>query len=190
MALSETAQLLIRVSAQNSASAALTGLHNELSNLKTKILEVGAAFGVGLGFKSIIDGTRQWADQTKALQNELGVTAESASRLNYMGQALGISSEELTTGLGRLAKQMFSNSVEADKGKDAFSKWGIAVKDASGNTKNIVEVLGDAAQKVRELGDGAAARALEMDLFGKSGGRLHELLMQGAAGVSELAKES
>lgn len=182
--------LLIKITAQNAASATITGVQKELDGLKKKVLEVGAAFFSGLAIKNVIDSTMQWSEATRALQAETGLSAQSASRLNFVAQALGVSSDELNTSLGHLAKNMFSNSVEADKGKDAFTKWGIAIHDTDGSIRNVNDVLIDSARRVKELGDGAAARALEMDLFGKSGGRLHELLLQGAEGVQALANES
>ena len=183
-------QLKIVVSAQNNAAAAILGLQKDLDGLKAKVLQVGAAIGGALALKDVIASTNKWAQETHDLQSELGISAQAASRLNFIGQELGISTDELTTSMGRLAKNMFSNSVEADRGKDAFSKWGIAVKAADGSTKNIIDVLEMASDRVRQLGDGAAARALEMDIFGKSGGRLHDLLMEGADGVRQLTQES
>lgn len=182
--------LLIKIAAQNAATGAIAGLQKDLNGLKGTVLQVGAALAGAFAVKSIIDTTEQWGEAVKALQAETGLSAESASRLNFVAQALGVSSDELNTSLGKLAKNLFSNSVEADKGKDAFSKWGIATHDADGHLRNVNDVLVDTAARVKQLGDSAASRALEMDLFGKAGGRMHELLLQGAEGVQALANES
>lgn len=182
--------LQIVLSAQNQTNAAFEALNKNLNDLKSLALKVGAAIGGALAIKEVISSTTEWADQVKELQSVTGATAEQASRLNFVGQALGVSTDELNTSLGRLAKNMFSNSALADKGKDAFSKWGIALKDAQGHTRNIADVLSDAAAKVQQMGDSAASRALELDLFGKSGGQMHELLLKGAAGVQELTQQS
>lgn len=182
--------LQITLKAIDQTTQAFNSVNANLNGLKSAALKIGAALVGALAIKDVIQSTEDWGVSVRKLQAVTGLTAEQASRLAFVAKTVGIDTDELALSLDRLAKQMFSTSAEADKGKDAFTKWGIAIKDTHGVTRNINDVLVDAATRVKKFGDGAASAALEMDLFGRSGGRLHELLMLGADGVHQLMQES
>jgi hypothetical protein len=173
--LSEELQVIL--SAQNRTQAAFNGVTQGLNSLKDNVLKVAAAIGVGLSLKSVVEDTANWAKEVNNLNNVMGSGALSASRLLAVAAHVGLTADELTIAMDRLAKQMFSTSAMADKGKSAFDKWGISLRDANGNVRNGLDIVQQASAKVRAMGDSYASAALEQDLFGRSGGKLHELLM-------------
>lgn len=188
MAINEELQIILKAS--NQTSAAFTSLNKDLNGLKDTAIKVGSALLGAFALRDVINTMDQTVDTVRQLQSVTGLTAQDASRLSFAAKALGVDTDELNTSLGRLAKEMFNTHQNTNAATDVFSKWGIQLKDQQGNIRNINSVLLDAANKIQAMGDSAESRALELDLFGRAGGRMHELLLQGASGISQLTAES
>ena len=78
---------------------------------------------------------------------------------------------------------------EADQGvatySDSYKALGISVRDSDGNLKSSETVLGEIADRFADLPDGATKAAISMEIFGRSGASLINLLNGGSAALSE-----
>lgn len=183
-------ELTLTLKAIDQSAAAFASMNKSLNGLKDAALKIGAVLGSALAIRDTINAMDQWATSVHQVQNVTGLAAQDASRLTFAAQALGLQGDDLALSMDRLAKQMFNTHQNSNQAVDVFRKWGIALRDSHGDVLNINTILEEAATRVQQLGNGAAATALEMDLFGRSGGRLHDLLMQGGDGVKQLEAES
>ncbi len=123
-----------------------------------KALITGAlgVLGVGLSanaFKGFIEGQAEAIDQTAKFADTLGISTENLVGLQHAAELAGVSSEELSTGLARMLKNMPSGSTASD---------------ALNAIANQLDQVGNAGDKAR----------LVVDLFGKGGVRLIPLLQQ------------
>src|SRR5436305_252278 len=108
--------LKVLISAENKSAAAFGQLNNSLNSAKTAVLSFVGAMAGGLAFKDIIDSTRAWGHQVDQLQDQLGGTAEQMSALNYIGQAVGLTTDELSQTFGILNKRIADSIPDIQKG--------------------------------------------------------------------------
>jgi len=78
---------------------------------------------------------------------------------------------------------------EADQGvatyKDSFDSLGISVRGTDGTFKTSEQVLGEVADRFATMENGATKAAISMEIFGRSGANLINLLNGGAASLEE-----
>src|SRR5712691_3276066 len=99
-------QLLIKIAAQNATQQAFGQLDASLGKLKAQVIAVGAAIAGSLVLRDIVDSTRQWGREVDQLRDQLGGTAEQMSALNFVGQSVGLTTDELSQTFGILNKRI------------------------------------------------------------------------------------
>ena len=146
------------------------------------------AFGLlisGGAFIGLVKGAIDSADSFGKLSDQTGIAANSLQAYVNAGKLAGIGQETIDKGLRRLAQSM----READQGvatySDSFNALGITVRDSEGNLKSSETVLGEIADRFADLPDGATKAALSMEIFGRSGASLINLLNGGSAALEE-----
>lgn len=117
------------------------------------------------------------------LQRVTGGTAEEMSKLRFIGQQFGLSSDQLTKSLGFLSKAIAGNNP-------LLSQYGIATKDVHGNSLSLNAVLLNTAAVVSKMPDGWEKNNLVLKLFGKSGKDLIGVLDAGRDGLVKLGNEA
>ena len=114
---------------------------------------------------------------------------EQLSRLKYAADLSDVSMESLGTSLSILSKKMVAAGA-GGKAAEVFADLGISVRDATGNMRSTEVVLGEVADRIAAMPDGAEKTALAMRVFGKAGAELIPLLAGGSAGLREMAAEA
>ena len=78
---------------------------------------------------------------------------------------------------------------EADQGvatyKDAFDDLGISLRDTDGNLKTNEQILGEISDAFTKMEDGVTKTAIAMEIFGRSGASMVNLLNNGKASLEE-----
>ncbi len=146
------------------------------------------AFGLlisGGAFVGLVKGAIDSADSFGKLADQTGIAANTLQAYTNAGKLAGVGQETIDKGLRRLAQSM----READQGvatySDSYKALGISVRDSDGNLKSSETVLGEIADKFADLPDGATKAALSMEIFGRSGASLINLLNGGSAALEE-----
>ena len=146
------------------------------------------AFGLlisGGAFIGLVKGAIDSADSFGKLSDQTGIAANSLQAYVNAGKLAGIGQETIDKGLRRLAQSM----READQGvatySDSFNALGLSVRDSEGNLKSSETVLGEIADRFADLPDGATKAAISMEIFGRSGASLINLLNGGSAALEE-----
>lgn len=152
---------------------------------------VGAALTASVaGLFLVTKSTAQYAATVNDTAIALGVTTDQLQKLRYAAAVGGASVDKLETALRMLAK----NSVAATDGTgeqaEAFQILGIAVRNSSGEMREVNELLLDAADAFSALQEGPAKTALAMKVFGKEGASLLPFLNRGRAGIEALLSEA
>ena len=156
---------------------AMSGLNKTFATLGL-ILSAGA-------FVRMVKGSIDAADAFGKLEIQTGIAANTLQAYVNAGKLAGVSQETIEKGLRRLAQSM----READQGvatyKDAFDDLEISVKNTDGTLKTNEQVLGEISDKFAQMEDGVTKSAIAMEIFGRSGSQMVNLLNEGKVALEQ-----
>ena len=169
----------------------MQGVSGKVKNLRLAVSGLNKTFGAlgliisGGAFVGLVKGAIDSADAFGKMSDQTGIAANTLQAYVNAGKLAGVSQETIDKGLRRLAQSM----READQGiatyKDSYDALGISVRTTDGTFKPSEQVLGEIADKFAQLPDGATKAALSMEIFGRSGASLINLLNGGSAALTE-----
>jgi hypothetical protein len=155
----------------------------------------GAALGVGLvtAATALTALTKSAIDNADALRDssiQLGISTETLSAYSYAAQQTGTDLDSLSRGLKILSKNAADALKPTSEQARVFKALGISVTDATGQLKQLDELVPEVANAFAQLEDGTQKAALAQSLFGKSGLELTEFLNSGARGLEEFTDKA
>lgn len=158
------------------AQGLISGTVNTLNNLKAQMLSIGA---MAIPLKSAID----WAAAVNDLEDKTNMAGESASKLLAVGEYVGLSTDEMSNAMAKMSKNAYTaaKAIEtaANSGNvsnDVFTKFGISILDSNGQMLSAEQILANVTEKHRAMANGVEKTALEMEIFGRTGTKLNDLL--------------
>lgn len=158
------------------------GAFSKMSSVASAGLVAAGAAAVGFAVKSA--HTYQSVGQDiLGLQRVTGLSAESASKLRYEFQQVGIKATDGGRYIALFGKKLAGS-------KDSMKDFGFRTKDASGHLLPMQELLARAADRLSKMSNVTERNALAMKLFGKGGVQMTKLLDLGRTGMSKLAAEA
>ena len=173
----------------------MQGVAGRIKNLRLAmggLNKTFATFGLiisGGAFVGLVKGAIDSADAFGKMSDQTGIAANTLQAYVNAGKLAGVSQETIDKGLRRLAQSM----READQGvatyKDSFDALGISVRTVDGTFKTSQQVLGEIADRFANIENGSTKAAIAMEIFGRSGASLINLLNGGAASLEEFNYE-
>jgi len=161
--------------------AHIDGLGTSIMDLAGKmkgVIGAGLVTGIGVGF---ISSAKDMALAVYDLRRALGGTATDASVMMSIGKYAGISTEEATgyfTKFGKKLSDVRDDMKKADaqgtQSNDILSRMGITLQQLDG--KSVSEVFGIVSEKFKGLTDASERSKVALELFGKSGGKVAEMM--------------
>lgn len=164
-------------------------LDRAFSGIRNSIAGLGVGLSAG-GFAAFVKTGIDAADSLGKLSQQLGVSTESLSALNFAASLSGASAEELSQAMTKLAKAATDTAAGTGEALGAFKALGVSVKDAAGNLRGTEDLLLELADRFAKIEDGTGKTAIAMRLFGESGARLIPFLNNGRAGLQGLREEA
>jgi hypothetical protein len=164
-------------------------IEKAFGGLKSALSGIVAGLSVG-AFAAFVKSGVDAADSLGKLSQKVGVTVEGLSALQYAAKLSDVSTEQLSTGLARLARTASDAAAGSKEAAQAFDAIGVGVKDAQGNLRGTEALLIDLADRFAGMQDGAGKTALAMRLFGRAGAELIPFLNLGRSGIEDLRKEA
>ena len=140
------------------------------------------ALGVGISIATVAKAL-DYAASIGEVSQQLGVATKSYQELSYAATQVGVSQQELETGLARLTRNIGT-------GAEVFAQLGIAIRDTAGNSRSTSDVFNDVADKLRKIEDPAKRAAIEVAIFGKTGQKLDTMLSGGTEALGAMADEA
>ena len=169
----------------------MQGVQGRVKNLRMAMAGLNKTFAtLGLilsagAFVRMVKGTIDLADNFGKLETQTGIAANTLQAYVNAGKLAGVSQETIEKGLRRLAQSM----READEGvatyKDAFDALGISVRKTDGSLKTNQQLLGEISDAFTQMEDGVTKTAIAMEIFGRSGAQMVNLLNNGKASLEE-----
>ena len=154
----------------------IQGTMDAINNMKTELVSIGAVAGP-------IAAIRQWAGAVNDLEDKTNMAGESASRLLALGEYVGISTEEMAGAMAKMSKatvtaaqSMSTAAASGGESTDVFTRFGIQILDSNGKLLSAEQILTNVTNKHRAMANGVEKTAMEMEIFGRSGAKLNDLL--------------
>jgi lambda family phage tail tape measure protein len=154
------------------------------ASLKSGVAGFVGALSVG-AFTTAINSALQYAGSLGEMAQQLGVTSRDLQTFRFMAGQVGVSQEQLETGLSKLTITLGKVAAGAEAPTKALAAIGITAKDlANVDTGTAFRMIADGLQKVEDRSQRAA---VEVALFGKSGAMLDNMLAGGSDQINELS---
>jgi hypothetical protein len=145
---------------------------------------IGAAISVvGTGVALAVRGQINAADELAKSALRIGIPVEALSQLQHAAELSDVSLSDLQGSMQRMSRAMVEDS-------QSFTAVGIAVRDASGEMRPVMDVFQDVADRLAAMPEGVERTALAMDLMGRSGANMMPLMAGGAAAIREMMDEA
>lgn len=156
------------------AKAKIASLRGELSGIAAGAGIAG--FGMYMAKQAI-----EWGKAVDDVADTTGAAGEEASKLLLIGKSVGIGVEENVSAFAKFGRAvsnakdaMAAANAKGQESNDMFSRIGLTMDDLEG--KNLYEVFRKVVEQMRQMEDGADKDRAAMELFGKSGWQLHDML--------------
>jgi len=198
------------------AVRSIEGLDGRISEVNRKTGDYGragvAAFAklaAGIGAVTLAVGTMTRALRVAYdfLESSVAETAKTRDDIAKMARSLGLATEELSSyrlaaklggtdietfgvGLRTLARNAYDASTGTGEAKEAFEELGIAVAGSSGELRSTKALLLDVADRFAGMENSSRKTALAMEIFGRSGTSLINVLNLGREGLEDLEKKA
>lgn len=150
---------------------------------------VNVAVRAGEGLTEVITKTVETASALNDTSSALGLTTDALQELGYAAAQNGSSAEGMTDGLRKLSINLQTAAEGGAEAAQAFARLGVSVTQG-GKLRAVDDVLGDIAERFKNMPDGARKVALAVDLFGRSGASLIPTLKEGREGLAKWRKEA
>ena len=197
------AKFNLLIAAKTSGSAAIKRMGNSMQGLQGKLKNVGlslrgvnrgfAALGLavsGGAFTGMVKGAIDSADSFGKMSDQTGIAANKLQAYVNAGKLAGVEQATIDKGLRRLAQSMREANQGVATYSDSYEALGISVTNSDGSLKASETVLGEIADRFREMPDGATKAAIAMEIFGRSGANLINLLNGGKVALEEFNYET
>jgi hypothetical protein len=175
------------------ASSAITAF-GKLGGTIGTIAGVGAGaaaaiLSVDAGAIGLAIHTAETAARLGEMAQKAGVSSETLAGLGLAGEKVGVDVETVTKALGFLNSNMVKAAIAPEGTKTAFSRMGIAVKDAAGQMRDTGAVFLDVIDKVSSLPAPEQGYVLKQ-LLGRGGIELLPLINQGVNNIKNNIEEA
>ena len=183
--LEELATLLVKI--QTDTSEMDSGLQKAQKSLnKFSNVMLGAGGAITGSLAAIVKGSIDAGSAMSDMSVRTGVAVEDLSRMSYVAEQIGASSQNLEMALKNLSIRMDDNAQKGEDANDAFTRLGISVLDTDGKMKSVTQIMLELADKFANIEDAATRTGLAADLFGaRAGTQLMEMLALGSEGMTE-----
>lgn len=139
------------------------------------------------GFVAVTSKALDYASSLAEVAQQLGVTTKDLQTYRYAASQVGISQEEMDKGLSKLTVTMGKARAGVKEPVEAFRTLsGLLGKDILKGANTAGDAIPLIAAALAKVPDPTRRAALEVELFGKTGQKLDNLLSGGAAGVNAL----
>ena len=170
-----------------------TGMRNAgktIAGFGVALIGINSAAQIGMAGVQKFFGAINSADRLDELSNRLGISTESLSAYGYAAKLTGSSLDQFSTAIPKLSKQIAEAADETSGAGKLFAALGIDVKDASGNLRDVEDVLPEISDAFKTLKNDTIEQTLAMQLFGKSGAEMLEFLNLGSDGLAAMGDKA
>lgn len=149
---------------------------------KTKALSAVSLAGL-TGLVGMAVSAGQTADDLNTLAKQTGFTTEELQKMQYASEMIDVDMNTITSSAAKLTKQIAS-------GNDYFEQLGVALTDASGNTRAVNDIFYDTIEALSHIENETDRDVIAMSLFGKGANELAGIVDDGGQALREYGQEA
>jgi len=154
---------------------------SKISSIRGELAGIAAGAGIAGFGMYMAKQAIEWGNAVDDISDVTGAAGEEASKLLVIGKSVGVGIEENVTSFAKFGKAvslakdaMAAANAKGQESNDMFSRLGLTLDDVDG--KDLYEVFRKVVSVMREMEDGADKDRVAMELFGKSGYKMHDML--------------
>ena len=149
-----------------------------------------AAAGAVTAVSALVLKAGSAADELSDMSKVTGLTTTQLQKYDYTAKMAGTTLETITGAQTKLTKQMAAAKDESSAAAKKFDALGVSVKGTNGELRSSDDVFIDVIDALGKIDNEAERDAAAMDIFGKSAKELNPLILEGADGLREYAKQA
>ena len=127
------------------------------------------------------------ADDLNTLAKQSGFTTAELQKMQYAGDLIDTSMDDITSSAIKLKKNMISTSSTV---AEAFSTLGISIRDSNGELRDSTTVYWEIINALSQVENGTERDTLAMTLLGKSADSLAGIIDDGGKALRQLGDEA
>lgn len=127
------------------------------------------------------------ADDLNTLAKQSGFTTAELQKMQYAGDLIDTSMDDITSSAIKLKKNMISTSSTVT---EAFSTLGVSVRDSNGELRDSTTVYWEIINALSQVENGTERDTLAMTLLGKSADSLAGIIDDGGQALRQLGDEA
>ena len=136
----------------------------------------------GMAYKAVTT-----ADDLNTLAKQSGFTTAELQKMQYAGDLIDTSMDDITSSAIKLKKNMISTSSTVT---EAFSTLGVSVRDSNGELRDSTTVYWEIINALSQVENGTERDTLAMTLLGKSADNLAGIIDDGGQALRQLGDEA
>lgn len=179
------------VTLKDQASKGIGGLTSKLGSFGKLLnpVTLGVA-ALGAALTKLAFDAAKTGDFFAKTAKQIGTSADVLSELGFAAQIGGAEVTDVATSLRILSKRVNDANRGLVTSVEAFQQAGIETRKANGEFKSAEQLLMDSADAFAQMENATERTALAMELFGRSGGKLVPILIEGSESIKELRDEA
>lgn len=180
--------------------SALSPIAGLFDNINQSFKTLATAFVAFQAFKEVVNifnqvaeafgRTADYGDELIKTAQKTGIAVDSLAELGYIAKLSDSSLSELARSVNRMAVNVSKAGDEGSNSAKVFKALGIETRNASGELRAPIDILGDVADAFSKMEDGANKVAIATAIGGRGFVNLIPLLNQGRDKMRELANEA
>jgi hypothetical protein len=158
------------------------------AEMKNQLSDAFSGIGGYIASFAALDGIKKLAEfGTNIGKNakELGASVSFVQGFSGAVRNAGGNAEQATNAMEKLNAKIGEARSGSRTAQEAFEKWGIAIDNADGSGKSLDEIMGEISDKMHMSGSASANAATALDLFGKSGKEVINVLSDGSTALQK-----
>lgn len=168
--------------------AGFMGVRRGLDGVKKSVFSVkGALAGLAVGGSLKIMASN--IDNLAKQSARLGVTVNQLQTLQFAAAQSGTGAAELSKGFEKFNKSISEASGGLGTGVKAFEALGVTLTNNDGSLKDTDALLNEVADGFTGIKDPADRVRIAMDLFGRSGAGMVNMLQEGSQNLKQIRDE-
>ena len=183
----------ITLTAIDKASSVIAGIASTAERSFGSIQSVLAGAGMAAPLAGIIKTAYEWGQAVNDLEDATGMAEEDAGKLIGIGKTLGLSAETIQSAFIKMSKSasaaqdaMNGAADGAEGTSNVYSRFKIEILDANRALLPADQILKNIIQRHRELPNGIEKTNMELEIFGKKGAQLNDLLNTSGSEIDRL----
>ncbi len=145
---------------------------------------------VAKGIAGIVTETAKLADEVEKVADKLGVGTSALQEFRFAAQLTGVAQRTADLALQRFTRRAAEAAKGTGEAKDALKELGVRLRDSNGRLRSTSDLLGDAAEGLKNAKTQGDRLRLSFKLFDSEGAALVNTLKGGRDEFNRMAEEA